>query len=127
VLPVDEYNRPRVPARIDTPYLPAFFVRAQVMGEPALRVIATELVKSIKSNVSVDWMHREAARARDPGSGEAPAAQIRLPARLAGCGRAEGPATGRGIVGSLGGVMALVTQGKAHHTPHRARAGKIVQ
>ena len=32
------------------------------MGEPALRVIATELVKSIKSNVSVDWMHREAAR-----------------------------------------------------------------
>jgi type I restriction enzyme, R subunit len=64
VLPVDEYNRPRVPARIDTPYLPAFFVRAQVMGEPALRVIATELVKSIKSNVSVDWMHREAARAR---------------------------------------------------------------
>ena len=36
----------------------------QVMGEPALRVIATELVASIKSNVSVDWMHREAARAR---------------------------------------------------------------
>jgi type I restriction enzyme R subunit len=36
----------------------------QVMGEPALRVIATELVKSIKSNVSVDWIHREAARAR---------------------------------------------------------------
>jgi len=36
----------------------------QVMGEPALRVIAHELVTSIKSNVSVDWMHREAARAR---------------------------------------------------------------
>ena len=35
----------------------------QVMGEPALRVIAHELVTSIKSNVSVDWMHREAARA----------------------------------------------------------------
>jgi type I restriction enzyme R subunit len=34
------------------------------MGEPALRVIATELVKSIKSNVTLDWMHREAARAR---------------------------------------------------------------
>jgi hypothetical protein len=27
-------------------------------------VIAHELVASIKSNVSVDWMHREAARAR---------------------------------------------------------------
>jgi type I restriction enzyme R subunit len=36
----------------------------QVMGEPSLRVIAHELVASIKSNVSVDWMHREAARAR---------------------------------------------------------------
>jgi type I restriction enzyme R subunit len=36
----------------------------QVMGEPALRVIAQELVASIKSHVSVDWMHREAARAR---------------------------------------------------------------
>jgi type I restriction enzyme, R subunit len=35
----------------------------QVMGEPALRVIATELVASIKGNVTVDWMDREAARA----------------------------------------------------------------
>jgi type I restriction enzyme R subunit len=34
------------------------------MGEPALRVIAHELVASIRSSVSVDWMHREAARAR---------------------------------------------------------------
>ena len=34
------------------------------MGEPTLRVIAHELVSSIKGNVSVDWMHREAARAR---------------------------------------------------------------
>ena len=36
----------------------------QVMGEPTLRVIAHELVTSIKGNVTVDWMHREAARAR---------------------------------------------------------------
>jgi type I restriction enzyme R subunit len=35
----------------------------QVMGEPALRVIAHELVQVIKSNVTVDWMHRESARA----------------------------------------------------------------
>jgi type I restriction enzyme R subunit len=33
------------------------------MGEPALRAIAHELVMIIKSNVSVDWMHRELARA----------------------------------------------------------------
>ena len=36
----------------------------QVMGEPKLRVIAHELVASIKDSASVDWMHREAARAR---------------------------------------------------------------
>ena len=35
-----------------------------VMGEPTLRVIAHELLMSLKGNVSVDWMHRDAARAR---------------------------------------------------------------
>ena len=35
-----------------------------VMGEPALRVIAHELVASVKGNVTVDWMHRETARAK---------------------------------------------------------------
>ncbi len=35
----------------------------EVMGEPALRVIAHELVTVIKSNVTVDWMHRDSARA----------------------------------------------------------------
>ena len=37
---------------------------SDIMGEPALRLIAHELMTSIKENVSVDWMHREAARAR---------------------------------------------------------------
>jgi type I restriction enzyme R subunit len=36
----------------------------EAMGIPALRVIAQELVTSIKSNVTVDWMYRDAARAR---------------------------------------------------------------
>jgi type I restriction enzyme R subunit len=35
----------------------------QVIGEPTLRVIAHELVSVIKGNVSVDWMHRDSARA----------------------------------------------------------------
>jgi type I restriction enzyme R subunit len=35
-----------------------------VMGEPALRVIAHDLLISIKGNLSVDWMHRDASRAR---------------------------------------------------------------
>jgi hypothetical protein len=34
------------------------------MGEAALRVIAHELLISIKGNLSVDWMHRDASRAR---------------------------------------------------------------
>lgn len=34
-----------------------------VMGEPQLRVIAHELVEVIRSNVTVDWMHRDSARA----------------------------------------------------------------
>src|SRR5205085_4015691 len=33
------------------------------MGEPALRVIAHELVTVIKGSVSIDWMHRDSARA----------------------------------------------------------------
>ena len=36
----------------------------QVMGEPALRVIAHELVSVIKGNISVDWMHKDSTRAR---------------------------------------------------------------
>ena len=36
----------------------------EVMGNDQLRVIAQELLSSLKSQVSVDWQHREAARAR---------------------------------------------------------------
>nr|WP_240761853.1 type I restriction enzyme endonuclease domain-containing protein [Nitrosococcus wardiae] len=35
-----------------------------VMGDKQLRLIAHELLKQVKSNVSIDWMHREMARAR---------------------------------------------------------------
>lgn len=36
----------------------------EAMGDPKLRVIAFELVASVRSNITVDWMHRETARAR---------------------------------------------------------------
>ena len=36
----------------------------EIMGEPQLRIIAHELVTSVKNTVTVDWMHRDAARAR---------------------------------------------------------------
>jgi len=36
----------------------------QVMGNDALKVIAHELLTGLKGNVTVDWSHRESARAR---------------------------------------------------------------
>jgi len=35
----------------------------ELMGEPALRLIAHELVKVIKANVTTDWMHFQPTRA----------------------------------------------------------------
>jgi len=35
-----------------------------LIGEPALRLIAHELVGSLKSGVTVDWTHQASARAR---------------------------------------------------------------
>ena len=35
----------------------------ELIGDPTLRVIAHELMQMIKDNVTVDWMHRESARA----------------------------------------------------------------
>lgn len=36
----------------------------EVLGDEKLRVIAHELLNRVKSNVTVDWMHRDSARAR---------------------------------------------------------------
>jgi type I restriction enzyme R subunit len=36
----------------------------ELMLEPELRFIAQELLNNIRSNTTVDWMHRESARAR---------------------------------------------------------------
>lgn len=36
----------------------------QVMGDASLRLIACELLTSLRTNTSVDWAHRESARAR---------------------------------------------------------------
>ena len=36
----------------------------QMMGDDKLRLIAHELLRSLRENVTVDWAHRESARAR---------------------------------------------------------------
>ena len=35
-----------------------------IMGNDSLKIIAAELVENLKANASVDWAHRESARAR---------------------------------------------------------------
>lgn len=35
----------------------------EVMGNDQLKVIALELLNTLKANVTVDWAHRESARA----------------------------------------------------------------
>ena len=36
----------------------------EVLGDDKLKVIAHELLQGLRSNVSVDWAHRDSARAR---------------------------------------------------------------
>lgn len=38
--------------------------KQQAMGNDQLKLIAHEMLESLKANVSVDWAHRENARAR---------------------------------------------------------------
>ena len=75
-----------------------------VMGEPALRVIAHELVASVKGNVSVDWMHRETARARMRVLVKRILRKYGYPPRFARCGCPERSAAGGGAVCGVGGV-----------------------
>ena len=36
----------------------------QILGNDQLKVIAAELLKSLQSNITIDWAHRESARAK---------------------------------------------------------------
>lgn len=53
-----DHNRYSVDARAENESA------VQVMGNDSLKVIAHELLESLKGNVTVDWSHRESARAR---------------------------------------------------------------
>jgi Type I restriction enzyme HindI endonuclease subunit-like, C-terminal len=75
----------------------------QIMGDEQLRVIAHELLTSLKGSVTVDWAHRENARARMRVC-QAHPTEIRLCAGPAGCGGADGPATSSSALGTVGGT-----------------------
>lgn len=36
----------------------------QIMGDDKLKVIAAELISKVRANTTIDWQHREGARAR---------------------------------------------------------------
>jgi hypothetical protein len=60
--------------------------------EAQLCVIAHELVTTIRDSVTVDWMHREVARARMRVLVQTHSPQVRLPARPPGRRGADRPA-----------------------------------
>ena len=77
----------------------------EVMGNDQLRVIAHELLSNLKNNASVDWQHRESARARMRGTGQTHSPQVRLSAGPPGRRRADRPATSRGPLSKVGSLM----------------------
>ena len=66
----------------------------QAMGDEKLRVIAHELLESLRKNASVDWAKRESARRQHAGAGQAHPEEIRLSAGFVGSCGADGIGTG---------------------------------
>ena len=66
----------------------------EVMGNDSLKVIAHELLSSLKSNITVDWSHRESARARMRVLVKRILRPPWISTRPARCSRANGSATG---------------------------------
>lgn len=56
----------------------------QVMGDASLRLIACELLTSLRTNTSVDWAHREIRPRPHAHTGQTHPSQARLPTQPAG-------------------------------------------
>ena len=76
----------------------------QVMGDEQRRIIAHVLLTNVKNSVTIDWAHRESARARIRLLVKKNFTQIWIPAGFAGRSRADRPATGRGAFREVGGM-----------------------
>ena len=76
----------------------------EVMGNDHLRVIAHELLTSLKGNASVDWQTPGVGEGADAGPGQTDSPETRIPAGPSGRRRSDGSATGRGTIGEMGGV-----------------------
>ncbi len=73
----------------------------QVMGDDKLRVIAHELLVSLRENVAVDWAHRESARVRLRVLVKRILRKYGYPPDLQGRGGANGVAAGGGAIVSV--------------------------
>ena len=74
----------------------------KVLGDENLRLIARELVKTVRANVTIDWTVRENVRAQLRVAGEADLAEVRLSAGQAGEGDADRVRAGGIALGRLG-------------------------
>ena len=77
----------------------------EVMGDDHLRVIAHELLTSLKGNASVDWQHRESARARMRVLVKRILRKYTLSAGPSRRCRTDRLATSRGLVGTMGNCL----------------------
>ena len=82
----------------------------EVMGNDQLRVIAHELLSNLKNNASVDWQHRESARARMRILVKRILRKYGYPPDLQDAAVADRPATGRGPLGKVGRMTTRTLQ-----------------
>lgn len=81
-----------------------------VMGDASLRVIAHELLTSLKGSVAVDWAHWESARARMRVLVKRILRKYGYPPDLQDAAiHPGGPPAGRGVVGTVDGLIPAAT------------------
>jgi hypothetical protein len=94
------------------------------MGNDSLKVIAHELLVSLKGSVSVDWSHRESERARMRVLVKRILRKHGYPPRSSGCSCADSSAPSRGSLVVLGNVISIV--GLALVGPNRGICATVI-
>lgn len=74
------------------------------MGDKQLAVIALELVKAVRANVTIDWTVKQGAR-KNPRAGEADFTPIWLSTGLAGGSNELGVGASGAAGGAVGGEL----------------------
>lgn len=83
----------------------------QVVGDDKLRVIAHELLVSLREKVAVDWTHCESPPRSTARAGQAHPGQVRLPAGPAGYNGSNSAPADRGVIGGSAGGLKVFCKG----------------